>query len=153
MPGWTTLSDKALDDGFFYQDANEHKYNALALKEFPKEVTLGGDPKRLYTNTAYATIEDAIFREVGGVNVQGATYELHFMGQATSGDTVFVRVWDITNGAQLVEKSFTITALDLVKSASFTLPSTTVKIRVEVKATAGGAGSPFKAYGFSLVQK
>jgi len=151
--GWVEPTEKALDDGWFWQDVNEVYADLRCVKEFAKGIGFGGDPKRVYTNTAYAIVEDPVYREIGGLDAEGADYELHFMGIATSGDTCYVQLWDIDNTVQLVEKTFTITTLDLVKSATFVLPTTTSKCRVEVKATTGGVASPFKAYGFVVVQK
>lgn len=152
---WTTLGLKALDDGLFYQDLNEIIGNLVAVKEFPKRVLLGGDPKVEYVTTTYTLIDDAIYVEIDATNAQGAVYELHFMGLVTSGDTGWVKlVADPTGAATLiVEKSFTITTLDLIKSATFALPAAVTKFGVMVKATTGGTASPFKAYGFAVVQR
>jgi hypothetical protein len=150
---WTEIDDKALDDGLFFQDFNELKDNVEVVKQFPKRIPMGGDPKQLYENTAFTIAEDPIYVEIDGTNLAGLGFELHFMGEATSDDTVSVEVWDSTNSSQLVVKTFTNTSLALVKSGSFTLPAEPVTVYVRVKATIGGAASPFRAYGFHLVQK
>jgi len=150
---WTEIDDKALDDGLFFQDFNELKDNVEVVKQFPKRIPMGGDPKHLYENTAFTIAEDPIYLEIDGTNLAGLTFELHFMGEATAADTVSVEVWDSTNSAQLQVKTFTNTSLALVKSSAITLPASVAVLCVRVKSATGGAASPFRAYGFHLVQK
>jgi len=155
MSSWTNLTLKALDDAIVYQDINEIIGNLVALKEFPKRIPLGGDPKMDYINTSYAIIEDAIYAEIEATNVPGAIYEVHFMGFATSGDTGSVELIRDPGGANanIVTKTFTNTTLQLVKSASFSLTTGVNTFAIRSKASTGGVTSPYKAYGFSLVQR
>lgn len=149
---WVTQAIKILDDGIFFQDWNELRANIIAVKEFPKSIPLGGDPKFAYTGTSFADIEDPVYAEINGTNVQGLTFELHFMGIATTPDTVTVElVYDGTT--QAVQKTFTDTTLALIKSDPFSLPAAVKTFKVRVKAATGGVASPFQAYGFQLVQK
>lgn len=149
---WVDMDDKALDDGLFYQDINDLKNNIAVVKQVPKRMPLGGDPKQAYETTTYAEVEDPVHVEIDGTHLAGLTFALHFMGQATEDDTVSVEVWDATHNAQLTEKTFTNITLALVKSDSITLPAEVVTIAVRVKASVGGVNSPFRAYGFHLVQ-
>jgi len=155
MSSWTDLTNKALDDAIVYQDLNEIIGNLVALKEFPKRVSLGGDAKTFYINTAFAITDDPIYVEIDGTNLQGAIYEVHFMGAVTAADTGTVELIADPGGANtnVVTKTFTSTALDLVKSASFSLLTGVNKYAIRHKATTGGDASPYQAYGFMLVQR
>ncbi len=155
MSSWTTLTNKALDDAIVYQDINEIIGNLVALKEFPKRLALGGDPKTFYINTAIAITDDPIYVEIDGTNLAGAIYEVHFMGAVTGGDTGTVELITDPLGSPsiIVSKTFTNTTLDLVKSGSFALTSGVNKYAIRHKASVGGDASPYQAYGFMLVQR
>jgi|OpeIllAssembly_1097287.scaffolds.fasta_scaffold00003_31 hypothetical protein len=152
---WTSISAFALDQIAAYQDLNEIRGNIIAVKEAPKALFLGGDPGTLYTNTAYQEVTFPIRQELpDSSNLAGLTFELWGMGIATAADTVTVQLWNDTDSSEVVAFTFTNTTLDTIKSASFTLPSGTNKtVTVRVKAATGGASSPFRAYGFALVQR
>lgn len=152
---WTAISAFALDQIAAYQDLNEIRGNLIATKEFPKGLSLGGDPGTLYVNTAYQEITFPVRLELpDSSNLAGLTFEVWGMGIATAADTVTVQLWNDTDSAEIVAFTFTNSTLDTIKSASFSLPSGTNKtVTVRVKAATGGVGSPFRAYGFSLVQR
>lgn len=155
MSSWTSIANKALDDAVVYQDINEILGNLIALKEFPKRLLLGGDPKIDYINTVFAITNDPVYVEIDGTNQAGAIYEVHFMGLVTSGDTgtlELVRDPGVSN-ANIVTKTFTNTALALIKSASFSLTTGVNQYAIRHKATTGGVASPYQAYGFALVQR
>ncbi len=155
MSSWTNLTNKALDDAIVYQDHNEVIGNLVALKEFPKRLLLGGDPNTFYINTALTITDNPVYAEIDGTNLQGAIYEVHFMGAVTASDTGTVELIADPGGANtsIVTKTFTITALDLIKSASFSLLTGVNKYAIRHKATTGGDASPYQAYGFALVQR
>lgn len=152
---WTTLSAFALDQIAAYQDLNEIRGNLITLKEVPKALPLGGDPGTLYTNTAYQEVVFPVRLELpDSSNLAGLTFEVWGMGIVTAGDTVTVQLWNDTDSAEVVAFTVTTTTLDTIKSASFALPAGTNKtLTVRVKATTGGVASPFRAYGFTLVQR
>jgi len=154
MSSYTAIVNKVIDDGIFFQDINELKENIVALAQFPKRIPLGGDPKRLYIGVdTYELIEDAIYGELDGTNLGGLTYELHFMGLVTTPDTGKVKLIRLDTLATVVEKLFTNTALDLVKSDAFSLVTASVQYAVHVTPTTGTVASPMKAYGFHLIQR
>src|SRR3990167_7615314 len=129
----------------------DHEERLLALAAL-NGVKLGGDPGAAYENTSYAAVVFPIYQLLDGTDLGGLTFELRFMDKVTAADTCYVELYDRTLAAAVLssEIAFTNTALELIVSGPFALAAAEDEYEVRVKATTGGAASPFNAYGFEL---
>lgn len=109
-------------------------------------LSLGGDPKTTYSNTAWQLVDDPVFVDLD--NTVAATYRLSLMGQVDGGDAVTARLWNDTLGVVAKTVSFSNAALDLVASSDFVPPGGLNRYWVDVQSVAGG---PYLAYAFTLL--
>jgi len=134
-----------------HTNAENHEARLLGLAAL-SVIPLGGDPGAAYEQVAYASISFPVYATVDGTALGDLTFRLRFMGRVTAGDTCYVRLYNRTAALEVAasEITFDNTDLALVESGAFSLVESEAEYEIQVKATTGGAASPFNAYGFVL---